>query len=85
MGPKPRNLLKKFTGAVIAMEAATVLGTYLVWRRLNRDQEFRFTAFQSFPPALELYYQIGETIEPENKIREYDLMIWQRDGRVGAK
>ena len=38
MGPKPRNLLKKFTGAVIAMEAATVLGTYLVWRRLNRDQ-----------------------------------------------
>ena len=48
-------------------------------------QEFRFTAFQSFPPALELYYQIGETIEPENKIREYDLMIWQRDGRVGAK
>ena len=90
-------VMKKFAGAVVALEGLAVLGSYIFWRRLNRDQvysmweieiilnifkEFRFTAFHSFPSALEFYYQMGEAIEPENKIREYDLMVWRRDGRL---
>ena len=33
-----------------------------------------------YPWALEVYYQIGEIVEPENRIREYDLNIWQKQG-----
>ena len=39
-------------------------------------QDFRLVARDSYPPLLETYYQIGETIDPDNRIREYDQMIW---------
>jgi hypothetical protein len=32
-----------------------------------------------------MYYKLGEGIEPENKIREFDLMVWQREGRLEMK
>jgi len=48
-------------------------------------QENRFRAYNSFPWALEFYYTIGETVEPDNKIREYDMMIWQKQGRLQIK
>ena len=48
-------------------------------------QDFRLTAYHSYPWALEMYYKMGEAIEPENKIREFDLMVWQREGRLEMK
>ena len=49
------------------------------------SQDFRLTAYHSYPWALEMYYKMGEAIEPENKIREFDLMVWQREGRLEMK
>ena len=46
---------------------------------MNVSQEFRYTVGQTFSPALEYYYKIGETIDPSNRIRQYDQLIWKRD------
>jgi len=35
---KPKSLLRRMTGAVVAAEGIAVLGTYIIWRGLNRDQ-----------------------------------------------
>ena len=59
----------------IAAEVIGFLGCYMFWRKLNRDQDFRYQASITYPPLLEAYYTVGETIDPNNKIR------WVR-GRV---
>ena len=76
----------------IAAEVVGFLGCYVLWRKLNRDQDFRYEASHTYPPLLEAYYSLGETIDPGNKIRwgtvnyqqllirlfrEYDEMIWR--------
>ena len=38
-------------------------------------QEFRLEAYKKYPPLVEMYYQIGETIDSNNQIREFDQMI----------
>jgi len=83
-GPSSHKLgfFAKFGSAVIAVEAAAFLGSYYIWRKLNRDQECRFKAYNSYPWALEAYYQLGETIDPQNCIREYDLQSWRDSGRL---
>jgi len=70
------SLAKRFGKAFILAEVAGFFGCYFLWRKLNRDQDFRLVARDSYPPLLETYYQIGETIDPDNRIREYDQMIW---------
>lgn len=79
------GIFKRFGAAFIAAEGLGLFGSYFVWRKLNRDQDFRLTAYHSYPWALEMYYKMGEAIEPENKIREFDLMVWQREGRLEMK
>ena len=54
---------------VIAAEVLSVLGCYMFWRKLNRDQDFRYQASVTYPPLLEAYYTVGESIDPSNKIR----------------
>ena len=41
----------------------------MIWRRLNREQDFRLQAAQTFPPLLEAYYMVGDAFDPTNKIR----------------
>ena len=53
----------------IAAEVIGFLGCYMFWRKLNRDQDFRYQASITYPPLLEAYYTVGETIDPNNKIR----------------
>ena len=53
----------------IAAEVMGFLGCYFFWRKLNRDQDFRYQASVTYPPLLEAYYTVGETIDPNNKIR----------------
>ena len=53
----------------IAAEVLGFLGCYMFWRKLNRDQDFRYQASVTYPPLLEAYYTVGETIDPNNKIR----------------
>ena len=52
-----------------------MLCRYVLWI-ISIFQDFRLVARDSYPPLLETYYQIGETIDPDNRIREYDQMIW---------
>ena len=44
-------------------------------------KEFRFQILNQYPTILEAYYQVGETIDPANKIRDYDHMIWSQDAK----
>ena len=76
----------------IAAEVIGFLGCYMFWRKLNRDQDFRYQASITYPPLLEAYYTVGETIDPNNKIRlvppvisllhltalfrDHDLLVW---------
>jgi len=64
-----------FGKAFIAAEFIGFVGCYFLWRKLNRDQEFRLEAYKKYPPLVEMYYQIGETIDSNNQIREFDQMI----------
>ena len=34
---------------------------------------------QTYYPALDYYYKIGETIDPSSRIRQNDQQIWKRD------
>ena len=63
------SLLKSVGKGVILAEVAAFFGCYMVWRKLNRDQSFRLEAFQRYPPLLEAYYTVGDTFDPDNKIR----------------
>ena len=53
----------------VAAEVLGFLGCYMFWRKLNRDQDFRYQASVTYPPLLEAYYTVGESIDPSNKIR----------------
>ena len=68
---KKFSLLKGF----IIFEVATLVGSYLVWKRLNTSQDFRYYMSQKAPFILEGYYQMGEQIG-NLKTREYDLDCW---------
>ena len=63
------NRLKTAGKWFIAAEVMGLLGCYMFWRKLNRDQDFRYQASITYPPLLEAYYTVGETIDPNNKIR----------------
>ena len=84
--------LKTAGKCFIAAEVIGFLGCYMFWRKLNRDQDFRYQASVTYPPLLEAYYTVGETIDPNNKIRfvppvisllhltpvfrDHDLLVW---------
>ena len=70
---------KKLGTAFIIGELFAFVGCYSLWKRMNVDQEFRYTVSQTYSPALEYYYKIGETIDPSNRIRQYDQMIWEKN------
>ncbi|KAF7998203.1 hypothetical protein HCN44_009601 [Aphidius gifuensis] len=52
--------------------------TYIVWRRMNRSQDFRFYMNENFPSILEGYYKIGETISSDTSIRDFDTDTWSK-------
>ncbi|KAK0080216.1 hypothetical protein PV325_000291, partial [Microctonus aethiopoides] len=52
--------------------------SYLLYRRMNRSQEFRYYMHNNYPTVLEGYYKIGETISQSKIIRETDLMAFEK-------
>lgn len=75
-----KSWARKLGTAFIIGELFAFVGCYSLWREMNVNQEFRYTVGQRFSPALEYYYQIGETIDPSNRIRQYDQLIWEKNG-----
>lgn len=67
----------------LAMEATAAAACFIAYRKANRDPEFRFQ--MALRPGgqqcLELYYRIGETLNPDLKIREQDLELWRAQGK----
>ena len=74
-----KSWAKKLGTAFIVGELFAFVGCYSLWREMNISQEFRYTVGQTYYPALDYYYKIGETIDPSSRIRQYDQQIWNRD------
>jgi hypothetical protein len=68
---KPNKFLRGF----IYFEIGALFASYMIWKRLNGSQDFRYKVKQKFPSILEGYYQIGESIG-DIKTREYDIACW---------
>uniref|UniRef100_A0A0B7A7Q4 Uncharacterized protein n=1 Tax=Arion vulgaris TaxID=1028688 RepID=A0A0B7A7Q4_9EUPU len=60
---------------VVLAETALFIGSYLLWRKMNRDRDFRFTLHQKMPYVLEYYYTIGEKLGSQSA-RESDYTAW---------
>ncbi|KAG5683264.1 hypothetical protein PVAND_012555 [Polypedilum vanderplanki] len=59
-----------------AIELAGLAGSYLFWRKLNHDQEFRQYCSVNYPNILEGYYKIGDFFDSE-KNKELRLLDQQ--------
>ena len=44
-------------------------------------QTFRQATLQRAPYILELYYMVGEAVEPDNRIRDWDKQVWAESGK----
>ncbi|KAK4887623.1 hypothetical protein RN001_003894 [Aquatica leii] len=66
---------------LFVVEAASFVGCYGVWSKLNTDREFRNTVRQKVPIILETYYTIGEKLGGDN-IREIDYEQWRKEGKL---
>lgn len=64
---------------VIAAEIAAFLGSYCVWLRMNRDQEFRGYINDKFPYLLEGFYKIGEIFDKDSlaRLRQIDSAAFE--------
>ncbi len=73
---------KAVTGVVLA-ELFGVLACYVFYRKTNRDPEFRYILSQNSIGSgiLEGYYKLGETLNSEIKIRDYDKALWKQQGK----
>lgn len=70
---------KKFgigVSIVVAAEIAACLGTYIFWRKMNRDRDFRFKVYQFSPYMLDYYYKVGETLGGASQ-RALDMEAWE--------
>ena len=73
-----KSWAKKLGTAFILGKLFAFVG-YSLCREMNISQEFRYTVGQTYYPALDYYFKIGETIGPSSRIRKYDERIWKRD------
>lgn len=63
-------------GAIL--ELAALGGSYVFWRKLNRDQEFRQYCSVNYPTVLEGYYKVGDFFDSEKnkEIRALDQQVF---------
>ena len=73
---KKPSLAKAVLKPVIYFELAFLVGSYLVWKRMNSSQEFRFYMRNNYPNILEGYYLIGEKAGNLDT-RQFDLDTWK--------
>ena len=78
-----KSLGKTVFKGVIYLEVLAFLGCFALYRKTNRDPEFRYKLYTNSVGygALQSYYKIGETINTELKIREHDLILWREQGK----
>ena len=77
----PTKFLYKVGKWAVILELTAVLGSYIIWRRTNRDQNFRLTLHRNCPPVLDAYYRMGELMDKSYNMREYDKTAWMENGK----
>ncbi|XP_074920316.1 protein CEBPZOS isoform X2 [Chelonoidis abingdonii] len=71
MEPVARKIFK----GVLLLEAAGIAGAYLLFYRMDTNQDFRHTMNKRFPSILEVYYKSNEWAGVYG-IREKDQLKW---------
>ena len=68
------------------IECACIAGSYIFYRRINHNPEFRYTLYSSQYSTLnsivEGYYKLGETMNSESQIRQFDQELWKKEGKI---
>jgi len=79
-----RGIIFKSFKWVVLFEFTSILGSYYVWNRLNRDQDFRLAVYknQNWNWILEGYYQTGEILDGDTSMRDWDQRTWKKQGSI---
>lgn len=75
---------KIFKGGIktfLVLEVLGIVGGYAFYHHTNTDRDFRLYLKDKFPPALEYYYKIGESLDSNYRGRTVDLEYWTKEGR----
>ena len=67
--------------AFVKFELALLLGSFGFFTLLNRNLEFRYRIYRTFPSIVEGYYKAGEFMDPECSIRQNDQKYWKSKGK----
>ena len=81
---------KRFVGRsvsyLILLECACIAGSYIGYRKINHDQEFRYKLYSSEYSTLNVivegYYKLGEQMNSECSIRQLDQDHWKSQGKA---
>ncbi|XP_068041442.1 protein CEBPZOS [Anomalospiza imberbis] len=68
-------MARRVLRGLLLLEAAGLLGALLLYRAMDRSQDFRYTMQKRFPSILEVYYKSNER-SGIHGIRENDQMTW---------
>ncbi|XP_074899179.1 protein CEBPZOS [Buteo buteo] len=68
-------MARRVVKGLLLLEAAGLLGALLLYRAMDRSQDFRYTMQKRFPSILEVYYKSNEW-SGIHGIRENDQMMW---------
>uniref|UniRef100_A0A3Q2U045 CEBPZ opposite strand n=1 Tax=Gallus gallus TaxID=9031 RepID=A0A3Q2U045_CHICK len=66
---------RRLVAGLVALEVAGLGGALLLYRAMDRSQDFRYTMQKRFPSVLEVYYKSNEW-SGVHGIRENDQMAW---------
>ncbi|XP_074065819.1 protein CEBPZOS [Macrotis lagotis] len=75
MAPPNELLARKIFKGVLAVELLGITGVYLLFNKMNTNQDFRHTMSKKFPLILEVYYKSNEWSGLYG-IREHDQEEW---------
>lgn len=67
---------------LLIAELASLGLSYLGWRQLNHNPDVRYYLLKNHSWILESYYQFGEKMSSDCKVREHDLECWRREGKL---
>ncbi|KAL6257269.1 hypothetical protein P5V15_012196 [Pogonomyrmex californicus] len=68
--------VRNATATVLVIEGVLLLGSYVLWRRMNTSQDFRYYMYRNWPFLLEGYYTIGEKLSGYDHLRKFDHKTW---------
>lgn len=71
-----KGIVKK----IVVAEILLALGSYAVWRCMNRSRNCRYYMYQNYPIVLEGYYTICERSCGSREMRLLDLLAWEKQG-----